>query len=482
MSVSETTLKAQIPVKQSSLNLKPVYALISLIIGVGIASINPPEGLTTQAMYGLGIMLTAILWWVFNVLPDFVTGMLMLIMLVIFKAVPFGTAFAAYSTTTPWLLIPAFAIGICAQKTGLLKRVSLNVMKVFPATFRGQTLALITAGTIVSPAIPSVTAKGVFASQLAKSIGDQMGYEENSTGLAGLYAAMYQGFVTIYPLFLTGGIFCVLMRGSLPKDVQTQFTWMQWLVTAIPWGIVMFILSYVTIQLLYRPQHNQNLTKEYFLGQLKDLGPMKKEEKITAIITACCLVLWMTEKIHHLDATAVAMLGLIALFAFGIITTQEFKQKIPWELIVFIGAVMALGSVITYLKIDAYLGKVLAPIISPLVSNMFVFIPVAAIFLYLIRFILVAQSSTVMIFTVMFTPFALNAGVNPFIVGFIVLTCVNVWTVRYQNTTNIAALGATGKQYIKTSQASKMSVAYMVINIIGLLVSVVWWKMIGYIV
>lgn len=480
MSVTET-IKSNTPTKQKSFSFKPVYALLSVIIGVIIALINPPEGLTVAAMYGLGIMLTAILWWVFNVLPDYVTGMLMLIMLVICKAVPFATAFAAYSTTTPWLLIPAFAIGIALQKTGLLKRVSLNVMKVFPPTFKGISLALLTAGTIVSPAIPSVTAKGVFASQLAKSIGDEMGYEENSTGLAGLYAAMYQGFVTIYPLFLTGGIFCVLMKGALPKDIQAQFTWMQWFITCIPWGIVMFILSFIAIQILYKPQKNQNLTKEYFLAQLRDLGPMKKEEKIAGTITIIALILWMTESIHHLDATAVAMLALIALFVFGIMTTQEFKQKVPWELIVFIGAVMALGSVITYLKVDKYLSVVLAPIISPLINNMFIFIPVACIFIYLIRFILVAQSSTTMIFTAMLIPFALNAGVNPFIVGFIVLTSVNVWTLRYQNTTNIAALGATGKQYIKNSQVSKMSVAYMVINIIALLVSVAWWKMIGFI-
>lgn len=479
MSVTGISTQVNIPAKKGYPYKKIILALLSVIAGVALAKLHPPAGLTVEAMYALGVMLGAILFWVFNILPEHITGLLMCILWVIVGAVPFANSFAAYSTDTPWLLIPAFAIGIAAQKTGLLKRVALNVMKIFPATFRGQSLALLTAGTIISPALPSVTAKAVFASQLAKSIGDEMGYEDNSTGLAGLYAAMYQGFVTIFPLFLTGGIFSVLMRSSLPKDIQAQFTWVYWFYAALPWGIVVFILSYFAIQLLYKPQQNQQLTKEYFLAQLRDLGPMKRDERITAIITACCLVLWMTEKIHHLTATQVAVLGLVALFVFNILTTVEFRTKIPWEMIVFIGAVMALGSVITFLKIDAWLGKALAPVISPLVGNMFTFVPLLAIFIYLIRFVLVAQSSTVMIFTVMLTPFSLKAGINPWVVGLVILTSVNVWTLKYQNTTHIAAMAATGKQYLKQSQASKMSIAYMIINIIALLVSVVSWKMIG---
>ncbi|AGL00074.1 SLC13 family permease [Desulfoscipio gibsoniae] len=479
MSGTGTSTKVKTPTKQGPPNLKLVCALLSVIAGIAIALIPPPDGLSVQAMHALGIMLGAILFWVFNILPEHVTGILMCTLWVIVGAVPFQKAFAAYSTDTPWLLIPAFAIGIAAQKAGLLKRVALNVMKVFPPTFKGQTLALLSAGTIISPAIPSVTAKAVFASQLTKAIGDRMEYEEKSAGAAGLYAAMYQGFVTMFPLFLTAGIFSIIMRSCLPTEIQAQFTWVNWLWSALPWGIAVFIGSYLAIQFLYKPEQKQELSKEYFITQLKELGPMNRDEKIIAVIVACCLLLWMTEKIHHLTAAQVALLALVALFVFKILSTSDFRTKIPWEMIVFIGGVMALGSVITFLEIDTWMGTVLGPVITPLIGNMFIFAPLLAIAIYLIRFVLVAQSSTVMIFTVMLTPFALQVGVNPWIVGLIILTSANVWTVKYQNTTHIAAMSATGNEFIKQSQAAKMSIAYMLINIIAIVVSLPWWKMLG---
>lgn len=148
-------------------------------------------------------------------------------------------------------------------------------------------------------------------------------------------------------------------------------------------------------------------------------------------------------------------------------------------MIVFIGGVMSLGSTITFLNIDVWLGKALGPVVSPIVGNMLTFVPLLAISIYLIRFILVAQSSTVMIFTGMLTPFAWKAGINPWVIGLVILTSVNVWTVKYQNTTHIAAMAATGKEFVKQSQAAKMSIAFMVINIIALVVSLPWWKMLG---
>lgn len=454
-------------------------ALISIIAGIAVAFINPPAGLSVRAMHAIGVMTWAILFWVFEILPEYATAMLMCNFWVIVGAVPFAKAYEAFSTETPWLLIASYGIGIAAQRTGLLSRVALNVMQIFPPTFRGQTLALLTVGTLISPAIPSISAKAVFASQLTRTISGTMNYEEKSTGAAGLYAAMYQGFVTLYCLYLTGGVFTVAMRSFLPDKIQAQFTWLNWLWAALPWGIVVFILSFLAIQVIYKPEQKEVLSKEHFRIQLRELGPMKKDEKITALVTLCCLLLWMTEKIHHLTAAEVALLGMGVLVASKILGTMEFRTKVPWEMIVFIGGVTGLGTVITELKIDTWMGKIVGPVIAPLVGKMIIFAPLLAIAIYLIRFILVGQLSTVMIFTVLLSPIAMNAGVNPWVIGLVIVASVNVWTVKYQNTTHIAAMSATDNEFVTQSQAAKMSLAYMVINIIALVACIPWWKMLG---
>ncbi|AGL00055.1 hypothetical protein Desgi_0483 [Desulfoscipio gibsoniae DSM 7213] len=80
---------------------------------------------------------------------------------------------------------------------------------------------------------------------------------------------------------------------------------------------------------------------------------------------------------------------------------------------------------------------------------------------------------------VLLTPFALKAGVNPWVIGIIIVASANVWTVSYQNTTHIAAMVATGKDAVKQSHAVRMSLAYMIINIIAIVASIPWWKILG---
>ncbi|KUG03439.1 2-oxoglutarate/malate translocator [hydrocarbon metagenome] len=451
-------------------------SLLGIIIGVIIARYSPPSGLTVQAMSGLGIFACAVIWWVVDVLPDYVTGILMCTAWVVFEVVPFSKAFAAFSGDTVWLLVGALGIGLAVTKSGLLNRTSLFLMSKFPPTFKGQTLALLFAGNVIAPLIPSTTAKVAIVAPFAQAISDHLGFARKSRGAGGLFAAMYMGFGATGPVFLSASFIGYTLKGSLPLAYQAQITWMNWFLAACAYGIILFIGSYFAIQYLYRPEKDSNMERGYIRTELAKLGPITRNEKVVMCVLVVSLLMWMTEKTHGIAAALVALVALCILLAFDIFDRNDFKSGIGWDSVVFIGSIIGLATVLPALQIDKWIATMLGPTITPLLSNIYLFVIAGAMMTYLLRFVIVSMTAVVSIFTVLLAPFAINAGISPWVTGFIVYAAAQVFNISYQNSTYLAGFYATGGEMVSHRQMARMSIAYMIICCVGLLACVPIWR------
>lgn len=98
--------------------VRQVFSFLFILLGVWIAFITPPDGLSPQTMKALGITVWAVGWWITQIVPEYVTGLLMCVFWAATKCVPFQTAFATFSTSGWWIMVGAFALGAVAGKTG----------------------------------------------------------------------------------------------------------------------------------------------------------------------------------------------------------------------------------------------------------------------------------------------------------------------------------------------------------------------------
>ena len=88
------------------------------------------------------------------------------------------------------------------------------------------------------------------------------------------------------------------------------------------------------------------------------------------------------------------------------------------------------------------------------------------------------ESEIMTIFTVASAPFAIAAGMHPFIPGFIALVTVNVFNTSYHNSTFITTMAASD-QMVEFKQVRKMSYVYMAACVIGLICCIPMWKAFG---
>lgn len=458
---------------------KLLFAVLGIVAGFIIAKLTPTEMLSREALMVLGLFVWAVCFWVGNVIPDFITGLIMITLYVIFGLVPFNVAYGAFSSDTIWLMLSAMILGGAIGKTGMLKRITLKIMKVLPASFVGQSTAMLLAGTVVAPMIPTMSAKAAMAAPFAAGISEELGYKPNTKAAAGIFIAMYMGFCGTGPVFLSSTFLNYTGLGLMSDPgIATKFNWIYWLGATSVFALIFLVGAFFMIKSYYGPKQEEKISGDYVGEQLAALGKMKTPEKITICTTLFVLALWMTQQLHGIAAGVVAVIAFIILGFTKVIDATDIR-KLPWEVIIYMGGIVSLSTIFPKFEIDKWLEHILSPLFQPLFSNMFLFVIVASIAFYLIRLVMVSQTTMLVMFVLLLQPFAIEAGVSPWVLIFMAIACNNTWNVKYQNVQFVIAHAATQDKMCTFAQTIPGSIMYMILCTVGLVASIPLWKLMG---
>jgi DASS family divalent anion:Na+ symporter len=164
----------------------------------------------------------------------------------------------------------------------------------------------------------------------------------------------------------------------------------------------------------------------------------------------------------------------------GVMDVKDFTQGVSWNMLIVIGVLFGLSNIFGQLGINEFFAKQVSPLTSIFGDRQWLLLIGMAVLIYLMRFFLTAQMAAIPIFVTIFLPLCQAAGISPWICAFVSATSSNVWNVLYQNTFAMQAYAAyDGEENIQYGRIALVSVAYMVINIIAILLNFPIWKMTG---
>ena len=507
----------------------------ALVAAVLIATC-PIPGLSYQATAVLGILIMAIVWWITGVLPEFVTAVIMAVLFVVVAGISVSATFSTFASSTWWLLLSAFTLGVGMKTSGLMRRIALAIVRKFPRTFRCQVIAQLVTGTVLGPLIPSLAVKGAMLAPLAMSIGDELGYERQGKRATGLFAAMLVGIRTVAPTIVSASVTGYALMATLPADVQEQFNMASWFVAALPWLVVVLALNYFLIMGMYgrgeasacdavedspsgtvgAPGNAQSLNQSSlrcgtrFVGAAEcadsrrdeaessaaessrggtnesdskpipdGLGPLSAVEKRMLAIILVTVVLWATEPFHHISAMAVGLAALVFMFVLKVIDVPAFKSGVNWTSLLFIGIALGLGSVFAEAGLNDWVMQTCGPAFQALAGNPYLLVLGIGVITVVLRFLIVSEVAYLNLLMAFLVPMAASVGVNPWVLGFSAYALVIAWFAKYQSPIYLAAFYAVDGKMAKHSELAKYCGVYLATCLAGLVVCVPYWQWMG---
>ena len=457
-----------------------VNILIAALIAGAILILPVDFGLTREAVEYLAVLAAMVFMLISGVFDEHVVILATLAICVVLGVAPFSTIFSAYSGTTMWMVLTILPITVVIQKSGLMNRIALWLLKLFPSSYKWQLFSLSLSSMLISPLIPSTTAKSSLLASLTASVAEKMKLKNQSKPLTGIFLSVFINGPSMGHIFLSGSVQALLVVGMMPEEMASRFSWMGWLAAASVWALIAFLLIYVTLLLLYRPEEPVSLTKAEIDQMIGDMGSMSGTEKLTAVLMILTLAGWITKSWTGIPECIFAIATYAVLYTVGAITKKEFRSDVPWDVWVYVGGIVCVANLFTTLKIDTWLADAMAPMVKIITCNPIIYIVDLVLIGYVCRVFIVSSIATVTIFYVVFAMTAYQLlGINPFITGFLIIGASKSWPTEYTNTNYVTAEAIIGKDAVRFKDAQAMSHLYIAITIIAAIMSIPFWKLTG---
>jgi anion transporter len=160
---------------------------------------------------------------------------------------------------------------------------------------------------------------------------------------------------------LTGAAPNPVIVNFLASAGQPRISYVDWLVYLFPFTVVFSLGLYYLTTRIFRFEYDELPGGAgYIDAKLAELGPITSAEKRASIVMALTILLWATDKLHHIDASAISVLCvlLLVLPSLGVITCNELYKRVDWNSILLFGAGISMAEMFTKTGGAAWLSKV----------------------------------------------------------------------------------------------------------------------------
>lgn len=443
-----------------------------------IALPAPPPGLSREGQLALAMLAASVPLMVFEVIADHLVAVFLVVGWAAMGLVPGRVALSGYASSTWFVVLAILGIGVGIGKTGLLYRAVLSLANRAPRNLVAQALTLAAAGLVFTPAMPNATSRMALSAPVGLEMIDAFGLARRGSSAVIVGMATLLGFGFMGTLFLTGTSSGLLVHSVLPSEVQAQFSFLPWIVAALPLHLTIFVVTLAATVWMFRDGARISVNNQLLRAQTVALGKPSSGEWISGIVMVLLIGGLVTEPWHKVNAAWIAGAGLLVLGGLGVVDANSFRNGINWSFVIFFGAITSLGDVFTTLKVDAWLGETMSVLLAPLAGVPALFLLGLAAAGIAMCFAVRWQAASVLLTLVMGPP-AAAIGINPFVIGIIALTATNLWVFPYQSTIYLALYSGVDGRLFSHEQIRPIALFYAGAVLLGVLVSVPWWRAMG---
>ncbi|MGW2380597.1 SLC13 family permease [Streptomyces sp. NPDC001658] len=396
------------------LNLRLTAALcvaLSLCALLAVPANFP--GLGSDARFTLAVFALATCAWIATPIDDTYIALGAGLALTVTGVISSDTLFGTLGDSTVWLLICAFVLAAAVTRTGLAGRAAAFL--VGGARTVRQLVHLTTAALVVTAfAVPATSGRAALALPvflaLAKALADRR-------RLVVMLALLFPTVILLSAVATLIGAGAHLITVSvLWEATGERIGFTEWLLLGLPLAVASSHLAAETVLLTTTRRADRegavHITAEEIQRHTDTpvTGPWTQAETRCALLLGTVVVLWCSEPLHRVPPAVVALIGAVvaASPALGTVGLKDALKTVPWSLLLFMAATMAMGVALADSGAAKWLVSGLPAGVTPLV-----FLAVVIAVSTAAHLILQSRSARSSVLVPLVVAAAVGAGVNP---------------------------------------------------------------------
>lgn len=337
------------------------FAYLGFPIGIAafllIYYLPLPAGLSADGQAALAAFTLALVWWVTEPVPTYLTSLLLMILLVGFQGGEATAVLSVLGLDVIWLNVLAFILAAMLSRTPLARRMGLALIDRFGRR-AGQAMgAFVLLQLALAPLIPATAARAAMTLPLMTIVAAMYGSAAEHPNNFGrnLFLVNLTGISILSSTVMTGSAANLLAVGLLQTMGGHRVYYLDWLLASAPIAVLTVLAAWlVGPRLVFPiPPAQRVPVASGGLAAVREartaLGPIQREEWRAIAIFALVIALWATDRFQarwfgvELGAPVAAMIGAVIALWPGVGLLRWKDTDIPWHLMLFSAGAYAGG-------------------------------------------------------------------------------------------------------------------------------------------
>jgi len=359
---------------------RPVVMLLAgwLVFWV-IKAMPAPEGLPPVAQGALAVFGLCIFYWVFEVLPIMITGLLAIVLLPLTGVMSAKDAYGQFGNEAVFFILGAFILAAAMMKSGLSARVALTILR----RFGHRPVALLRGIYLLNGFMSFFMSEHAVAAMtfpIVVEIATALRLRRGGSNYAkALFLALAWGTSIGGVGTLLGGARAPLAIGILRETTGGSYSFGEWALLNVPLSLLLLAAGWILLRLWFPIDLTDVSAAEHAVQErLQRTGRVTLQEAAIGAVMLGTVVCWIVLG-EEFGLANIALAAVVLLFALRVVQWRDVEGYVNWGLILMYGGAIGLGSALSRTGAAAWLSQVTIAQWAGSQASVVVMITIAAI-------------------------------------------------------------------------------------------------------
>jgi L-tartrate/succinate antiporter len=327
---------------------------LPLLVWLILALVPRPAGLSPAAWQYQALFVAVIVALVFEPIPPSQVGLLGVTLAMVLglvsrdpeEAIRWGLR--GFADTAVWLIFGALVFSTGYEKTGLGRRIALNLVRLLGKTTLGLGYAVMLADLILAPFTPSNTGRSAgIIFPIVRGIPPLYG---SAPGATARRIGSYLMWVAFASTTVTSSMFLTALAPNLQAHevilqiTKSEISWMQWMLGFLPVGCLLLALLPWLVYRIYPPEiHESAEVPAWAAGELRALGRLTRKEATMGILIVTAVLLWMLAA-RWINPTTVVLLAISLMLLTRVVEWADLIGNArSWDTLIYFATLLTLA-------------------------------------------------------------------------------------------------------------------------------------------